>query len=170
MKKILLICIVLTAMHVSAQKNVETTNDFTIEGKVKNSMSFSLKGLAGFKANHFDSIVIYNHLMEPRKTIRHIKGVLLRDIIDKAIIETETPKLLSEYYITCIASDNYKVVISWNELYNSIVGESIMIITEADGKTAGQLEDRIALLSAADKATGRRYVKGLQKIVVDRVK
>ena len=108
--------------------------------------------------------------MEPRKTIRNIKGVLLKDVIDKAAIDGESQKLLSEYYITCIASDNYKVVFSWNELYNSIIGESIMIITEADGKKAEQLEDRIALLSAADRATGRRYVKGLQKIVIDRVK
>jgi hypothetical protein len=149
-------------------KSIDATNEF--EGKVKNKLSFSLKDLADFKAKNLDSLVIYNHLMEPRKTIRHIKGVLLKDIIDKAVIEVESPKLSSEYYITCIASDNYKVVISWNELYNSVVGESIMIITEANGKTANQLEDRIALLSAADKATGRRYVKGLQKIIIDRVK
>lgn len=108
--------------------------------------------------------------MEPRKTIRHIKAVLLKDIIDKVVIDVESPKLLSEFYITCIASDNYKVVLSWNELYNSIIGESILIIIEADGKKAEQLTDRIAMLSAADRATGRRYVKGLQKIIIERVK
>ena len=161
MKKILLICIVLAAVDVSAQKNIETTNEFTVEGKIKNNLSFSLKHLADFQSKHLDSIVIYNHLMEARKTIRNIKGVLLKDIIDKAVIDVGSQKLLSEYYITCIASDNYKVVVSWNEIYNSIIGESILIITEADGKNANQLEDRIALLSAADGATGRRYVKGI---------
>ena len=40
---------------------------------------------------------------------------------------------------------------------------------EADGKKADQLDDHIALLSAADKATGRRYVKGLRQILVSRV-
>ena len=170
MKRIILICIVLAAVDVAAQKSIETTNEFTIEGQVKNKLSFSLKGLADFKAKNLDSLVIYNHLMEPRRTIRHIKGVLLKDIIDKAVIDVESPKLLSEYYMTCIASDNYKVIISWNELYNSVVGESIIIVIEADGKTANQLEDRIALLSAADRATGRRYVKGLQKIIIDRFK
>jgi hypothetical protein len=170
MKRILLICIFLAAIDVSAQKSIETTNEFTIEGQVKNRLSFSLKCLADFKVKNLDSLVIYNHLMESRKTIRHIKGVVLKDFIDKAVIEVESAKLLSEYYITCIASDNYKVFISWNEPYNSVVGESFTIVTEADGKTANQLEDRIALLSAADKATGRRYVKGLQKIIIDRVK
>ena len=170
MKKILLISMVLATINLAAQKNIETTNEFTVEGKVKNRLSLSLKHLADYQAKHLDSIIIYSHLMESRKTIRNIKGVLLKDIIDKAAIDAESQKLFSEYYITCIASDNYKVVVSWNELYNSIIGESIMIITEADGKSANQLDDRIALLSAADKATGRRYVKGLRKIVIDRVK
>ena len=161
---------VLAAINLAAQKTIEATNEFTVEGKVKNKLRFSIKDLPDYKAKHLDSVIIYSHLMEPRKTIRNIKGVLLKDIIDKAAIDAESEKLLSEYYITCIASDNYRVVLSWNELYNSIIGESIMIITEADGKSANQLEDRIALLSAADRATGRRYVKGLQKIVIERVK
>jgi hypothetical protein len=43
-----------------------------------------------------------------------VKGVLLKDILIKVEIDAETPKVLSEYYFVCIASDNYKVVFSWN--------------------------------------------------------
>jgi hypothetical protein len=39
-----------------------------------------------------------------------------------------------------------------------------------DGKPASGLDNRIALVSAKDEMTGRRYVKGLQKIIVERVK
>ena len=108
--------------------------------------------------------------MEPKKTIKHIKGVLLKDIVDRTEIDVSNPKLLSEFYITCIVTDNYKVVFSWNEIYNSVMGEHIMIKTESNGKTGDQMPDRIALLSSSDRATGRRYVKGLQKIVIARVK
>ena len=45
-----------------------------------------------------------------------------------------------------------------------------MILTEANGKKGNQIPDRIVLSSAADRATGRRYVEGLQKIVIERVK
>jgi len=38
------------------------------------------------------------------------------------------------------------------------------------GKPATGLDNRIALVSAKDQMTGRRYVKGLQKIIVDRAK
>ena len=66
---------------------------------MKSKLSFLLKDLEVFQSKHFDSIIIYSLLMEPRKTIRNINGVLLKDI-DKAGIETESSKLLSEFYIT----------------------------------------------------------------------
>ena len=150
---------VLTAINLTAQKNIETTNEFTVEGKVKNRLSFSLKHLADYQTKHLDSIIIYSHLMEPRKTIRNIKGVLLKDIIDKAAIDAESQKLLSEYYITCIASDNYKVVVSWNELYNSIIGESIMIITEADGKKGESTGRQDCIIVSSRQGNGQALCK-----------
>ena len=92
----------------------------------------------------------------------------MKDILNKVEIDSETPKLLSEYYFVCIASDNYKVVFSWNEIFNSATGKSVYIITSQDGKPASQLDNRIALISPKDQITGRRYVKGLQKIVIRR--
>ena len=52
MKKILLISMVLAAINLAAQKNIEATNEFTVEGRVKNKLSFSLKDLADYKAKH----------------------------------------------------------------------------------------------------------------------
>ena len=99
-----------------------------------------------------------------------MKAVLLKDILDKVEIDAETPKGLSEYYLVCIASDSYKVVFSWNEIFNSDTGKSVYIIMGQDGKPATTLDNRIALVSPKDQMTGRRYVKGLQKIVIERVK
>ena len=90
--------------------------------------------------------------------------------MDKVEIDSETPRVLSEYYFVCTASDNYKVVFSWNEIFNNDTGKSVYIITSVEGKTASALDSRIALVSPKDQMTGRRYVKGLQKIVVERVK
>ena len=95
---------------------------------------------------------------------------MLKDIIDKAVIDISSPKLLSEIYITCMASDNYKVVFSWNELFNTDIGKHVMVITESDGKSAKDGQDRIAIISTADQATGRRFVKSLTKIIIEQVK
>lgn len=170
MKKLLLISFLVLTLDLPAQDKIDTTSQFIIEGKVKNRLVFLLKDLDAFAPRAIDSVIICNHLMEMKRTIRHVKGVLLKDIIDKVGIDINSLKLLNEFYITCIASDNYKVVFSWNEIYNSAIGEQVMILTESNGKTGDQMPDRIVLLSAADRATGRRYVKGLQKIVIEQVK
>jgi len=168
MKRILFLVCFAYCGTLFEQEKIQPTESFTVNGKVKQSFSFSLKDAASYKQHHIDSLVIYSHNMERRKVLKQVKGVLLKDIIEKAGIEISPPKLMSEFYINCIASDGYLVVFSWNELFNTENGNKVMILTEADGKPASGLEDRIALLSAGDIATGRRYVKGLKEVVIER--
>lgn len=169
MRTILVLIFVFIGSFLFAQKeNIPTTENFSIEGKVKKAVTVSLADLSSHKYHSIDSIVITNHLGEKRSTLRKLKAVLLKDILDKVEIETETPKVLSEYYLVCIASDNYKAVFSWNEIFNSPTGNSVYIITNVDGNPASTLDSRIALVSPKDQMTGRRYVKGLKKIVVER--
>jgi len=171
MRSILFLVLAFTVFSASAQKeNIPTTENFSIEGKVKKSLAVSLADLSSYRSYSIDSIVITNHLGEKRSTLKNVQGVLLKDILDKIEIDAETPKVLSEYYFVCIASDNYKAVFSWNEIFNSDTGKSVYIITAQDGKPATGLDNRIALVSPKDEMTGRRYVKGLQKIVIERVK
>jgi hypothetical protein len=153
-----------------AQKNAMPTNEFVIDGNVKNKITFLLKDADSYTSHSLDSIVIYNHLQERKRVIKGIKGILLKDVIAKAGLNEEKPKLFSEFYFTCIASDGYKVVFSWNELFNSETGNNVLIITEEEGKKAETINDHIAIISATDKATGRRYVQNLQKVETDRVK
>jgi len=164
-----LLCLLIGSYSIAQQKN-ETTDQFKIEGLVKQELVVSLTTLADFKVNTIDSVVINNHLMQRKYSLKNVKGVLLKDILEKAEIQSATPKELSEYYIVCVASDNYKVVFSWNEIFNNKTGENIYLLLEHDGKPAVQSDDRVALISASDKATGRRYVKWLKEIRVERVK
>ncbi len=170
MKAAFLSSFLLVAVIGYGQENIASTEKFTIEGKVKNSVNFSLAQAGQYAATTVDSIVIYNHLMQPRRTMKRIKGILLRDIIDKAVIDISSPKLLSEMYVTCIGSDGYKVVFSWNELYNTDIGNHVLVITEADGRQASDSKDKIAIIATADRATGRRFVKGLARVLIEQVK
>jgi len=143
MKSILVLFFVITVFSASAQKEIiPTTENFTIEGKVKKDLTVSLADLSAYKSYSFDSIVITNHLGERRSSLKNVKGILLKDILEKIEIDSESPKVLSEYYIVCIASDNYKVVFSWNEIFNSNTGNSVYILTGHDGKPASALDNR----------------------------
>ncbi|MEP7143998.1 MAG: molybdopterin-binding protein [Ferruginibacter sp.] len=170
MKKLLPGILIFISLQSVAQKTIAATDSFTVEGTVKQSRSFSLQDLADLPMISIDSIVISNHLKARRHAIKNIKGVLLKDVLGKITIDQENVKILSEYYIVCIASDNYKAVFSWNEIFNNETGRHVLIITEQDGKKGASLDGRIAIISPTDDATGRRYVKGLQKIIIERVK
>jgi len=170
MKKLLgAIFVFISLQVVVAQKTIVTTESFIVEGNVKESKIFSLQNLSDLPVKEIDSIVVTNHLNERKHIIKNLKWILLKDVLSKITIDQENPRLLSEYYIICIASDNFKVVFSWNEIFNNETGSHVLIITEHDGKNGSSMSDRISLISLNDKANSRRYVKGLLKIIIERV-
>src|SRR4030095_206593 len=94
MRSILFLFFVIMVFSVSAQKeNIPTTESFTIEGRVKKEMTISLADLSSYKSYSIDSIVITNHLKERRSSLKKVKAVLLKDILDKIEID-ETIKYL----------------------------------------------------------------------------
>lgn len=170
MKKLLLFAFLLCSFHQGfSQKNITPTTSFSIEGNIKNQATIHPKDISAYPQKEIGDITIKNHLGEVKHTLTHVKGVLLKDILSKTVLNSESPKDNSEYYITCIASDGYKVVFSWNELFNSPTGDNTFIITSRDGQSVSQMDDRIALITPTDFNTGRRYVKCLSKIIINRV-
>ena len=98
-----------------------------------------------------------------------MKVVALLYILQKLNITATSPKLLSEYYFVFRGSDGYAVVYSWNEIFNTDIGNSIFIVTEADNKKLTESTDRIFLISTRDFKTGRRHIKGLKSIEIKRI-
>ena len=131
--------------------------------------TLTFERLTGFTAQSLDSLRIYSHTGGYRSTVKGIMGVLLKAVLANVALGEESPKVLSEYYIVCIATDGYKVVFSWNELFNTPIGDGVLVVTNIKEATNGKQEDELALLSPKDMATGRRYVKQLQTIKFFRV-
>ena len=125
----------------------------------------TLDDLKAFQKHSIKSLKITNHLKEYKSTLENANGVLLRDVLSKVSFKEKSPKVLSEYYIVCIAEDNYKVVFSWNEIFNTAVGDNALLITDAKDRP----NDGISTLSPTDFATGRRYVKNLKTIQLKKV-
>ncbi len=142
----------------------QESKSFIIEGKVAKTLTVDLVSLKAYKEISLDSLVIFNHLMQRKSTIKNIKGVLLKDILANVEIVTDSPKKLSEYYIVCMAADHYKVVYSWNEIFNSPTGNHTLVLTQFGANK--KESENIALITPTDAATGRRFVKGLSKITI----
>jgi hypothetical protein len=155
-------------IFISAQKNPTVTSSFTISGKVKSTVTVLPSDLRKMKVYDIGDVVITNHAGEPRGTAKGLKGVLLRDVLAVAQIDSESPKVLSEYYIVCKANDKYTVLYSWNEIFNSIVGDSAFIVIEKDGQSLEKMDDSVLMISPKDFRTGRRHVKALASIEIKR--
>lgn len=164
---LLFLSISFSCLH--AQEIVRPTDSLLITGKIKKDWLFTQKDLDTFHTVPIGDVQITNHLGVQKGMAKNMRGFLIKPILDKVLMDAANPKVFSEFYFTFIASDDYKAVFSWNEIFNTETGNHLFIITEKDGKKIKDTDDRILLLSASDFRTGRRYIKGLNRIVISRV-
>jgi hypothetical protein len=158
----------LIACKAIPQSNYTPTDKFTIEGRVKYMLTFSTSDIDTFKTISLPDLLITDHMGSKRQTLTHLKGVLLKDVLVKAELDAENPKVLSEYYYVLEAPDNYKIVYSWNEIFNTETGNNIYILVEEDGKNYKQTDERIAIVTMTDLRTGRRHMRNISRIIVGR--
>lgn len=152
-----------------AQHNAKPSDSLIISGAVKQPLSFTFPDLEKYATEKINDVRITNHLGELKGTAKQLRGFSITRLLDKIVFSEANPKLLSEYYFVFVASDQYKVVYSWNELMNSDTGKQTYILTEKDGKKVSETDERILLVTPADYKTGRRYIKGLKEIMVKHI-
>ncbi len=160
--------LLLVVIPVVAQTHV-TSQSVTVSGLVEKEVVLGKAEILTKPSVSIPDVVITSHTGESRGTAKGLKGVLVRDLHGSVTIKAESPKVLSEFYLTFIASDGYTVVFSWNELFNSPTGDNCFLITEKEGKMFGEIPDTILVITPTDVRTGRRNIKGLSRIVVARV-
>ncbi len=147
--------------------SVIPTKEFVVVSAVKTT-TITLTDLDKYKQEQLGSVKILNHRGQQKRILKNITGVLLKDIVDSSFMDVDKPKDYSEYYILLVASDGYKNVYSWNEIYNTDIGNHIYIITGKEGKPAAEMEERILVMSLSDINTGRRHLKNLSRLEIKR--
>ncbi len=141
----------------------------TVTGKVSKPLTLTLADFSAFKQHTSENIPVISYSGERKEPIRSCKGVLLRDVLDKAEIVFEEKRDFNRLVIVATATDGFRTLWTWHEIYNSEAGNSIFIITERDGKTLSVKEGDFMLLSAKDLKTGPRHVRWLRSIEVVKI-
>jgi hypothetical protein len=167
MKKLFLLAVLTISCSFSIQAQKQTQS-FTIKGKIKQEVTISEADLKKFSTQTIGTVNITNHKGDLKGKAKDMTGILLRDVLQNVVLDEENPKFFSEYYFVCVGSDNYKVVFSWNELFNTAVSQKVFIVTQKDGQNMLNNEDGILMISSEDFRTGRRFVKNLESILVRR--
>ncbi|HLX93013.1 MAG TPA: hypothetical protein VKR32_15115 [Puia sp.] len=162
--------VLLMSGFAQAQVNLAPTDKFTVDGRVKRSLTMTLAALDSFAMKSLPDVVITDHTGNKRQILTRLKGILLKDILSRVELDAENPKVLSAYYFVLAAPDNYKLVFSWNELFNSETGNHVYVVMEEGGKRINQINNRISIVTMTDIQTGRRHMSNIERIIVERAK
>jgi hypothetical protein len=98
--------------------------------------------------------------------IQSYRGILLTDLLNRADVMMREHNSPSHLYVTVMSSDDHWVLFSYQELYNSSIGEQAIVILEKDGHPLGEEEGEFAFVSANDTRLGARKLRYLKSIEV----
>ena len=166
----LLFVLIHAAAALTQEAPYKTTHQFTITGQIKKELVITMDSLNSYPLKVIGDIKVTNHAGDFKHQDEKLKGVLLKDILSHSQLLANSPRLYSEFYFVCVGTDGYKVIYSWNELFNTPIGDQVYILMEKNGVKADKLPESLQMASMLDQKTGRRYLHNLDKIIVNEVR
>jgi len=148
--------------------NQEKTGEicFSISGRVRETCHFRLKQLLAMETVEFNDLLMACGSGEPKGRINSCRGILLTDIINMAGAITLEHNDTKKMYVIASSDDGYATLFSWQELFNTTVGEGVIVLLEKDERKVYEPHGRVDLFSAGDVLSGARYVKRLSELKI----
>lgn len=137
--------------------------------QVMNPLSLSVAALTEFPIQALAEIRVGGKRGEIQRVLKVSSVSNLLSCRTRHVLTSIDHDDLKRTYIVAIASDGYKALFSWNELYNSPLGEGVMVLFERQGQALGDDEGRIAMISTKDLHTGARHVRWLKELQVQKI-
>lgn len=145
---------------------LEESKAIRIVGRVRQPLVVHAKELCEMASEELHDLPVYCGTGDPKGSIGSCRGVLLENVISLAEVIKEEHNDTKKMYIVISAEDGYKVVFSWQEIFNTPIGGGVMILIEKNGRSLCEEDGDLELVSAEDYYTGSRYVRRLRKIEV----
>ena len=155
--------IALAALHPTASAAGPGSPTVAIGGLVARPTTFAVEDLAKRATR---DVFLDGDAGGPRRTWR---GATLRDLLAACEpIEHDRFDLRRSDFVAR-ATDGDLAVFSWAEVFNSAIGDDVVVAYALDGAPLGDAEGPIALVSGGDTRKGPRHVRWLTSIDVRRV-
>jgi len=148
----------------AAQAAVSDT--LTVRGVVEHPLTLSVDDLRAMPPQQLAEVMLTKQNGADAGKLQNLKGVHLADLINKAVLVLHDHNDIKKMIVVATATDGYRVVFSWSEIFNSPAGDGMIVYFEKDGKPLGDDEGHIAMVSTKDTKTGPRHVEWLQTLEV----
>ena len=143
------------------------SKEVIVKGDVNHTLTLTVDSLKKMNTVMIENFEVVCQSGATMKDNKNCKGVLLKDILDKAQIKQENHKDRN-FYIVARASDNYKATFSWAEIFNNPTGDNVYVLFEENGQPI-KSQGEMILICKNDIKTGPRHVYWLKSIEVNRV-
>ena len=93
-------------------------------------------------------------------------GVLLRDLIGSIPGFAQLGRQQRFMVFEAVATDDYRAVFSWGEIFNGDGGEQTLVVRKQNGQPLDNAQGPLALRALGDFRPGPRHVRNLCAVVV----
>ncbi|MGQ7934924.1 molybdopterin-dependent oxidoreductase [Paraburkholderia sp. D1E] len=136
-----------------------------LSGRFQRPLSFDLARLNGYEsvlATPFDlRCYTTNRFI---RSVEPYRGVRLTTLISEAGLPNEVPGEFKRTVFVAVGHDGYVVTFSWHELFNTPVGENVLVAYECGGRALDAEDGAPILFSGSDILPAPRHVKRLARI------
>ncbi|MEW6584655.1 MAG: molybdopterin-dependent oxidoreductase [Nitrospirota bacterium] len=148
------------------------TNVISVLGEVNTPLKLSSDDIKNMERFHMNKVTLIKEKKRPSDpeellSVHNYKGVLLRDILEKAGMKY-VRKWEPGVYFRVKGSGNRQVTFSFGEIFYSSIGSSVLIAYEKDGKPIAPEDGLGEMIIATDIRAGRE-IAGVIEIIVERV-
>jgi DMSO/TMAO reductase YedYZ molybdopterin-dependent catalytic subunit len=151
------------SVNVIAEPAVEGA--LILSGRFQRPLSFDLERLKAYEsvlAASFDlRCYTTNRFI---RSVEPYRGVRLTTLISEAGLPNEVPGEFKRTVFVAVGHDGYVVTFSWHELFNTPIGEKVLVAYECGGRALDAEDGAPILFSGSDILPAPRHVKRLARI------
>jgi DMSO/TMAO reductase YedYZ molybdopterin-dependent catalytic subunit len=157
-----LVWMALTGLN-TAMAQTDTAVLLQVKGAVSQPLSLTRSQLAALPRREFsEKRSVTEGGKEVVQTITY-SGVLLRDLLGQAVPSPDR-RQIRKAVVLLTAKDGYQASFSWGELFNSSLGEGVLVVLRQANEDLLETDGLPALRSLQDLRPGPRHVRWLTRV------
>ena len=142
------------------------SHELEVIGLVERPLCLRVEDLREMATMEINALTLICGSGAKKGTIESYRGVLLRDILDRASVIITDHHAPNRLYLKLTSSDGYRVIFSFQEINNTVVGEKALVVFAREGRPLDESEGEFAFVSANDTRPGPRRMRYLKSIEV----
>ena len=136
-----------------------------VGGEVKQTISLSRDDLMALKRRDYTETRTGTQEGKETPVVIRYQGVPLKELLDRAGLRPDR-RVIRKVVVLLTAKDGYQASFSWGELYNSSMGDGVIVVLRQGNQELLESDGLPALRSLQDERSGPRHVRWLERIEV----